>query len=350
MKIDEQRSWKRAVGLGVVIAFLVAPMLNCNQGDQPPLDNPSPSPDKPIANLQASPALPEDPSKVSRVDANVELGPSDKSLQALTDNDWHKLRNGDHVRTDPNGEAALNILDCMTLYVFNNSGLVRSACPRSSSRGGSVYCAQQGTSLFNNKCGGKVVIETGSAEIQLEGTYLSVTYEPSKQLTLVMVLQGKVRVWPVTNFEEHTLGEPIEVAEGNLFLSVPDNKKDEISSQDWGEVLRQPQPLNQIGALIEPLGLSKWLDKIRQHAKTDGIVPPRGSFEIDQSHPAKIDCDCGNVNAGLLTKSYQEQCRAVERKLIEEFKNTGKVSRVCDSVASGPKAIPSSRGAGILRP
>jgi hypothetical protein len=36
--------------------------------------------------------------------------------------------------------------------------------------------------------------------------------------------------------------------------------------------------------------------------------------------------------------------------LIEEFKKTGKVSGVCDPVASGPKAIPSSRGAGILRP
>jgi hypothetical protein len=348
MKIDEPRRWKRQIRLSLVIAFLVAPMLSCNQCGRRNSDKLSPSPDTPIANVQASPAMPEDPSRVSRVDANVALGPSESSLQPLTDNDWHKLRTGDHVTTDPNGEAALNILDCMTLYVFNNSGLVRSACSRSSSRGGSVYCAQEGTSLFNNKCGGKVLIETGSAEIQLEGTYLSVTYDPSNQLTLVIVLQGKVKVRPVTNFEERTLGEPIEVTEGNLFLSVPDNRKDEVSSQNWGVALRQPQPLDQIGDLIKPLGLSKWLDKIRHHAKTDGIAIPDGPPQSPST--VEINCDCENLDFGILTRPYRQQCRAAEKKLMEEFKNTGKVSGVCDPVASGPKATPSNTGSRTLRP
>jgi PASTA domain/PKD domain len=63
---------------------------------------------------------------------------------------------------------------------------------------------------------------------------------------------------------------------------------------------------------------------------------------INNHNQAKIDCDCQNVDAGLLTAAYRRQCAAAEAQLKQEFQKTGIISGYCDSVASGPNATPTA--------
>ena len=49
---------------------------------------------------------------------------------------------------------------------------------------------------YYGTCAGEFTIHTGSASIVKNGTSLSVTYVPERELTLVVVLEGRVWVTP----------------------------------------------------------------------------------------------------------------------------------------------------------
>lgn len=56
---------------------------------------------------------------------------------------------------------------------------------------------------------------------------------------------------------------------------------------------------------------------------------------------AAIDCDCSNVNFGLLTREYRAECRRNESALRQSCEaNSGQIDAVCNSVTSGPGAWP----------
>jgi hypothetical protein len=56
-----------------------------------------------------------------------------------------------------------------------------------------------------------------------------------------------------------------------------------------------------------------------------------------------IDCDCANLEFGLLTSSFRAQCSRVEADLIRQFRTIGEVSGKCDRSAQGPNAKPSDQ-------
>lgn len=328
-----------------LVVLLVVPLAACNrcgsgQGGSNRKKYVTPTETPTIAS--PSPTVAERVSQVSCRNSNVSLAISDQlNPQVLTDNSWHDIHTGARITTDTDGEAELNILDCMHIYVFKSSQLVRSACPKSVYRSGSVTCAVQGTSLFNNSCGSKVVIQTDGADISLDGTYLSVTYLPSQQITLVLVLKGKVIVQPVVSFAERTLGEPVEVSEGNFIMSVPEDRQAAIRNMEIAAAPGKALPFDQLLSLVSPLNLQPWLARIAEQARSDGISPPILAVNrIMTSNPNPFDCDCANVSAGLLTRRYQQQCKDAEAKLKMAYASTGRLDGKCDPVVSGPKARP----------
>jgi hypothetical protein len=53
-----------------------------------------------------------------------------------------------------------------------------------------------------------------------------------------------------------------------------------------------------------------------------------------------INCDCANVEAGLLTNSYRRQCLATESELKKMCEGTHTLKTRCHSTASGPNPFP----------
>jgi hypothetical protein len=278
---------------------------------------------------------------VSRRNTNVTLTPLQKASQTLGDDNWHDLHAGDRIATDENGEAEVNIQNCMQVYVFKESQLVSSPCPKGASHGGSVICAAVGTSLFNNACGSRLSIQTDSAEITVEGTYFSVTYLPADELTLVVVLKGKVSVRSTASSAEGAPREPVFVEEGQFVISLPETKKSSVSQLDPTLVSGKPDSLDRLPDVATTLKLEPWLTKIGERAKADNISLQLPALNrVADSNQSLIDCDCDNVSAGFGTGAYQRECRATEQRLKEELAQTGKVTGKCHSIASGPNARP----------
>lgn len=225
-------------------------------------------------------AVVQQPADVRCELAKVWAGPGGASpLPQLTDcgssSSWQNLPQDGWVTTDKNGEAWLKIMGCQTIYLFQNSELRKSACPKSSA--GNAVCSIAGTSAYNNQCSSEVIIQTPSADLVLQGTWLSVTYLPERELTLVVVLEGKVQVRPVLDLESRKLGESIPVAEGEFLYTAPDPALEQI-----GDVPpRAPGPLDQLGPVIEALGIQPWMDRVWRRAEADRVSIPstRGGAE-----------------------------------------------------------------------
>lgn len=220
-------------------------------------------------------------SQVRRASAVVWAGPDNVSvLPRLDDSAWHALSAGSLVTTDASGEGWISISDCMLIYVFQSSGLVKAACPKSDYTGGNVTCAIEGTSVYNNDCAGQIIIQTLSAEVELQGTWLSVTYLPERQLTLVMVFEGEATVQPVLDFDARTLGNPIDVEEGHFWFTTPGDTGERVAGLD----AREPHPFDRLPPLIDELDLAPWIDRIRVRADGDQVpfpeFPPSASAEV----------------------------------------------------------------------
>ncbi len=294
----------------------------------------------PNNNAKSEPtAPPAADSQVSRRNTNVTVAAKLQEPEPLNDNDWHDLNSGDRIATDASGEAEVNIQNCMRVFVFRDSQLRRSACPKVLSQTGNIYCAQAGTSLFNNSCGSKLRIQTDSAELTLEGTYFSVTYLEAQELTLVWVLQGKVQVRPIVNGEPS--GEPVEVADGQFVITLPEEKKPLVPQLDPSLLSGRPFSLDRFREAVVTLKLQPWMERILVQARTDQIrVTFGGPNDVVAANQPIIDCDCDNVSSGFTTGAAQRQCRAAENNLKAELARTGNVTGKCDSVASGPNARP----------
>ncbi len=53
-----------------------------------------------------------------------------------------------------------------------------------------------------------------------------------------------------------------------------------------------------------------------------------------------INCDCDNLDFGILTGPYRDECRGAEAALIRECTATGRISGTCHPTASGPNPYP----------
>lgn len=247
-----RRRWATISILAITMLLLVA----CNDGNQ-------------VAEVQSD-------ARVRRELAVVRAGPADANPLPRLDDDLERdLPEGGLVTTDANGEASLIIGGCERIFIFQNSGLIKAACPKSELTGGNVTCSIEGTSLFNNDCASQVVIQTPSADVAVEGTWLSVTYLSRRQLSLVMVYKGQVEVWPVHDAEQRRLGEGRTIHEGFFWYSAPDAVLRPIQ----GLPPRQPIPFEEMPPVIEELNLRSWMERIRARAEQEGIPFPEVLLE-----------------------------------------------------------------------
>jgi len=279
----EKRPWSYRYYLLVAVGILLAGILVAGCGPaSPPPDTITPPP----GTLTPPPGeivvvtLP--PSRVRRELPEVWAGPGEEPvLPRLEDEDWHALLDGGLVTTDGNGEGWVDISQedkkCMLIYIFQDSELRKAPCPKSDYTGRNVTCALAGTSVYNNSCAGEIIIQTPSAEIRLESTWVAVTYLPEQQLTVVMVFDAdeekvdKVTVWPVRQLDPRTLDEPpVEVVEEHFWFSTPGARADPVA----GLEARVAHPFERLLPLVEALDLWAWIDRIKVRADDDNVPYP----------------------------------------------------------------------------
>ena len=308
-----------------VFLFLIAGCRGCpprRDSDGPPQPPVSISP-----GMSPSPPL-DTKGTVQRISAGVMAGDS-APLPLLNDDAPRPLTLGTQVSTDPNGEALLT-LDCMKVFLFQIGKMTYGNCSKSESTGGNAICQTGGTAVYNSACAGRIeqIIRTPTVQVAPRGTWIIVAYLPDQQLTVTCVLKGSAEVRPVTNIDKQSLGESALVSEGQFYLTVPDDKRDQNIEQS--NYLRQPKNVSEAPGLIHKY-LEPWLDRIQRHAKIDEI--PRKSYAFT----ADINCDCEHVEAGLLTRDYRLQCIRAEAAAWARFYETGELGK-CDAVAQGPNA------------
>jgi hypothetical protein len=213
----------------------------------------------------------QQPSRVMRQTARVWAGESGASpLPQLNDNLWHSFPARSLVTTDASGEAAVDISGCMLIYVFQNSQLLKAACPKSDYSGGNATCSIAGTSVFNNTCSTEVVIQTPSADLTLEGTYLSVTYNRAAQTTTVLVFSGAVKARPILDADTGKRGEPVTINKNNFWFTTTDANLPALQ----GSGVRKVLPIKELAPLNGILDVDPWLDEIKERSETDKVSLP----------------------------------------------------------------------------
>jgi hypothetical protein len=113
-------------------------------------------------------------------------------------------------------------------------------------------------------------------QIELEGTWLSVTYLPERQLSIVEVLEGSAQVRPVLNAEIFDLGDPVEVRQGRSWFSAPDDRLAELGDLPARRELGNLPP--EINELLQP-----WQAQEQARTIEDGVsLPGQPSGDVPQ--------------------------------------------------------------------
>jgi len=224
-----------------------------------------------IVTAAPSPVETELAFEVQRQTPVVEIG-SATPLAPIGDNAWRPLPAGYLVTTDASGEALLEAEAAAGLcrvYVFRLATLSIRACPKSTYSGGNASCLEELSAAYS-ECSGHLIM-TPSGQAQVVGSWVSVTYLPQSQLTLVIVLEGKVSVWPVLELTDRVLASSsIPLAGGEFLYTMPDDMLRETA----GLPGRTPLPLEQLPPLIDALGLEPWMERVRERAGQDGVPTP----------------------------------------------------------------------------
>ncbi len=230
-------------------------------------------------------AIVETPSVVQRLLPVVWAGSeSAGTIPKLEDDAEQPLPAGSLVRTGATGEAMLKIGSCHPIYLFFDSAIIKAACPNSDYVGGNVTCTLSGTSIHNNSCSGQVLLQTMSATIVLEGTWVQVTYVEELQLTIVVVAEGEAEVWPVTHLEDRVLGQPVELPAQHFLFTAPDDLSREITQRPP----RVSHPLRELPPVVDQLYLGTYIDSVRRQADRDQVEFP---------WPARIDTPTPTLTA-----------------------------------------------------
>ena len=189
----------------------------------------------------------------------------------LSKDSLYELQNGDRIRTNDGGEGWLYLSNCQTVYLFQQSGLIKSANSKADSQSGSSTNLYNGSAVVkDSKCAGQVVIQTDGAEIRLTGTWVSVTYLPVQQLTLVMVFEGAAEFQAVLDSKLRTLDQAVKVPSGYFLFSTRGNRSKSVA----GLAAQKPHSFQQLPGLLAELNLWKWIPRIRDRARMDNIPFP----------------------------------------------------------------------------
>ncbi len=249
MQTQQDTRYKVVIAIVGVFFITIVVVLGCNCG----------GPD--IAVIQQD-------SQVRREHAEVWAGlAAGGSLPKLTDGSWQAVSSGDMVTTDNSGEAWLDIAGCHRIYLFFDSKIIKSACAESDYDAGNVTCAVSGTSVHNNDCSSEVHLQTRSANIVLESTWVWLTYLPELELTLLVVGEGSAKVWPIREVDGWVRDEPITVKAQEFMFTAPDNRLEEIA----GLEPRLSHGVRRLPRLVQILRMRRWLEYVQERAKLDKV-------------------------------------------------------------------------------
>jgi hypothetical protein len=209
---------------------------------------------------------------VPKVLVGFNFGGGKSTSQWLNDTAYHDLPPGSTVWVDSSGEALMrgtldNNQQC-TIYVFRLTSLETKGCPKSQyTSGNTVTCQQEGTAAYK-ECN-KNTHETLSGKVEIKGSWLSLTYLPERQLTLVIVAEGTAQVWPVTQFQEGTLGDAVVVEAQQFLYTAPDDVLQEMGPVA-GIPPRQARPVEELPPLVGELGIDDWIGRVVDQSRQDG--------------------------------------------------------------------------------
>jgi hypothetical protein len=169
------------------------------------------------------------------------------------------------IDTDLLGEAELRGRyggHTCNVFIYRESRLQTYKCSRAQRHNES--CVATGD-FFYELCRSHVVI-TDVAEIRVEGTRFAVSSDPSRQVTLVIVLDGHVRAFPVVDVGSGRLGPGVAVPAGTFWFTTPDGRRIGLLEG------RRAHPLHLIGDVIRELGLEAFVERVR--ARGYDLMPP----------------------------------------------------------------------------
>lgn len=143
---------------------------------------------------------------------------------------------------------------------------------------GSFWCF---TGFWYVDCKGEYTILTGSAQIEKRGTTLWVMYLPEDNLTLVVVLEGEVKVRPVEDYPS-TLGTATTLTAEEFYFTMPDAEMHDIA----GLAPRTMYSYRKLGSFIDALGIKDWIDAAVEQAQRDGFsVSINTLYEEEEDKP-----------------------------------------------------------------
>ena len=282
----------------VTMVFVVAVVSGCAGGATP---TPPPSPPSPTAPTaapsvlpaastppspsaspsQATAATPSTPTQVVSPFHDSVVGCSIGAVQvaesnlgqltALTDcrdpvRPTKRVLGGGFVTTDPCGQAVLDS-KCGRIYVFQDSGLRFSTCDQQTAIS-AAGCLTDGTMAWDNTCpGGVATIVTPTASITLNGTWISATYMPDRQLSLFTVLEGDA-VATAVDATGVPSGVPQDIPRDSFWFTGPaGGEPANVGGLEAGAT----HPLEQFGPVIAELQLESWMAAVKTRAAADGV-------------------------------------------------------------------------------
>jgi hypothetical protein len=170
------------------------------------------------------------------------------------------------VTTDANGEAVIDTDRCGRIFLFQSSSLKASPC-RADTPASGQFCLLENSAAWQNECSGVAQIVTPTGAVTLQGTWLSVTYSPDRQVTLVCVFEGRAIATPFTSLLGDRAGSRAIVEPGTFWFTSPDDRMDEVG----GLEPRNTYDFERLPAVMEELGLNSWFAAIATRARADGV-------------------------------------------------------------------------------
>lgn len=214
-------------------------------------------------------------STVRRLTPVVWAGPA-APLPEVASDDAFELQPGGMITTDQSGEAEVSIEDCLKIYLYQGSNLIRNTCRKTDQESGLAVCSTAGMISVINQCLSQVVlVQTPNSEIVTHGTEFTVLYDPQEELTVVQVLEGSVAFQPVLAGVV-TAQPAVEVQANNLIFTR--TRQIPTSNPELPE--RQILPLTRWELLRGQMAsdnpyVDLWMESVRQSAVINRTTFPQ---------------------------------------------------------------------------